>query len=108
MTQDKYIMFNDSQCDIRLAKNPITHSQTKHIVVRYHWIQNVVNSKLLDLENIHTDKNGPYTMTNILSGETLQEYCKVEDMMMPPQDSEGGFCWISSSCGSQGGQLETF
>jgi hypothetical protein len=49
MEQEKYNLFYDSQCVIHLAKNSSFHSRTKHIDVRYHWIQDVVNSKLLQL-----------------------------------------------------------
>jgi hypothetical protein len=43
--------------------------------VRYHWIQEVVSSKLLQLEKIHTDQNGADMMTKVLPKEKLQ-VCK--------------------------------
>jgi ATP-binding cassette subfamily B (MDR/TAP) protein 1 len=66
MKQEKYTLFCDSQSAIHLAKNPSIHSQSKHIVVRYHWIRDVVSSKLMHLEKIHTDKNCSDMMAKIL------------------------------------------
>jgi hypothetical protein len=45
--QEKYNLFYDNQSAIHLAKNSCFHSRTKHIDVRYHWIREVVSSKLL-------------------------------------------------------------
>jgi arginyl-tRNA--protein-N-Asp/Glu arginylyltransferase len=45
--QEKYNLFCDNQSAIHLAKNSSFHSRTKHIDVRYHWIREVVSSKLL-------------------------------------------------------------
>ena len=49
MKQEKYVLFCDSQSAIHLAKNSSYHSRTKHIDVRYHWIRDVVSSKLLNV-----------------------------------------------------------
>lgn len=83
MKQEKYVMFSDSQSVIHLAKNSSYHSRTKHIDVTYHWIRDVVYSKLLKLEKIHTDDNGSDMMTKILSNEKLQACCKVAGMTVP-------------------------
>ena len=66
-----------NQSAIHLAKNPSFHSRTKHIEVRYHWIRDVVSSKLLKLEKILTGKNGSDKMTKILPSEKLLVCCKV-------------------------------
>ena len=55
--QEKYILYCDSQSAIHLSKNSGFHSRFKHIDVHYHWIRNVLNKKLLQLEKIHTDDN---------------------------------------------------
>jgi hypothetical protein len=38
--------------------------------VRYHWIWEVASSKLVQLDNIHTDKNDLDMMTKILPQES--------------------------------------
>ena len=90
MEQEKYNLFYDSQCVIHLAKNSSFHSRTKHIDVRYHWIRDVVSSRLLKIEKIHTDKNGSNMMTKILPSEKLLLCCKAGGMGCPPHESDGG------------------
>ena len=75
MKQEKYILHCDSQSAIHLSKNPTFHSRSKHIQVRYHWIRDVLEMKLLQLEKIHTDDNGSDMMTKILPSEKLMS-CK--------------------------------
>ena len=82
--QEKYNMFCDNQSAIHLAKNSSFHSRTKHIDVRYHWIREVVSSKLLQLEKIHTNQNSLYMMTKVLPKEKLQVCNEVAGMMVRP------------------------
>ena len=65
-SQKQYVLFCDSQSAIHLGKNPTFHGRSKHIDVRYHWIRDVLDSKLLELEKIHTDDNGSDMLTKIL------------------------------------------
>ena len=64
--QERYVLYCDSQSAIHLGKNSIFHGRSKHIVVRYQWIQDVWDSKLLELEKIHMDDNGSDMMTKDL------------------------------------------
>ena len=61
----------DSQCAIMLAKNPIFHAKTKHIVVKYHFIQNVLKDKHMDLVKVHTIENPADLLTKGLPGESF-------------------------------------
>lgn len=55
--QEMYVLYCDNQSAIHLNKNPTFHSRSKHIDVRYHWIREVLDEKLLQFEKIHTDKD---------------------------------------------------
>jgi len=55
--QDKYLLFCDSQSVIHLGKNLTFHSRSKHIDVRYHWICDALEARLLELAKVHTDNN---------------------------------------------------
>ena len=47
-------LYNDIQSSIHLAKNSNFHYNTKHIQLKYHFIQIVLEDELLKLEKIHT------------------------------------------------------
>ena len=47
----------DSQSAIMLAKNPVFHAKTKHIDVKYHFIRDMLEDKLLELVKVHSDDN---------------------------------------------------
>ena len=63
------VLHCDSQSAIALAKNPVFHSKTKHIDVRYHVIRDILASKRIDLVKVHTDDNPADAMTKSLSLE---------------------------------------
>ena len=82
--QDRHVLFCDSQSAIHLSKNSTFHSRSKHIDVRYHWIREVLNDKLLELEKIHTDDNGSDMLTKVLTRSKLESCCTVAGMAILP------------------------
>ena len=56
-------------CDSRLAKNQVFHAKTKHIDVKYHFIRDMLEDKLLELVKVHTDDNPTDLMTKGLPPE---------------------------------------
>ena len=66
LQQEKYIVYCDSQSAIHLSKNSIFHSRSKHIDVRYHWIRDMLESKKLHLEKVHTSENGSNMFIKVL------------------------------------------
>ena len=90
--QDKYVLRCDSQSAIHLAKNYTFHSHSKHIDVRYHWIREVLEDKLLQFEKVHTDENWSDMMTKVLSIKKCENYCKGADMMFPNYVRKGENC----------------
>jgi len=66
LSQEKYVLYCDSQNAIHLSKILTFHSRSKHIDVQYHWIRDALEVKQLSLEKIHTDQNGSDMMTKIL------------------------------------------
>ena len=88
---DKYVLYCDNQSTIHLSKNSTFHSRSKHIDVRYHWIRDVLEEKLLQ---IHTDKNGSDMMTKPLNKEKF-EFCRRQAGMIASMHvSGGGVCCI--------------
>jgi hypothetical protein len=60
------VLFCDNQSAIHLSKNACFHSRSKHIDVWYHWIRDVLNSKQMQLEKVHTDDNGADMLTKVM------------------------------------------
>ena len=48
-------VFYDNTSAINLSKNPVQHSKSKHIEIRYHFIRDLVEEKIMCLEFINTD-----------------------------------------------------
>ncbi|KAG9442375.1 hypothetical protein H6P81_018229 [Aristolochia fimbriata] len=52
--QDILTVFCDNTSAIDISKNPVQHSRTKHIDIRYHFIRELVTGKIINLEYIST------------------------------------------------------
>jgi len=81
--QEKYVLRCDSQSAIHLAKNSTFHSRSKHIDVRYHWIRDVMEDKLLQLEKVHTDENWSDMMTKVIPTQKFENCCKGAGVVFP-------------------------
>ena len=78
------MLYCDIQSAIHLSKNSTFYSRSKHIDVRYHWIRDALDEKLLQIEKIHTDDNGSDMMTKLLPIQKL-EICKIAiELVEPP------------------------
>ncbi|GKV32746.1 hypothetical protein SLEP1_g41331 [Rubroshorea leprosula] len=66
LKQERFVLFCDNQSAIYLSKNPQFHSRTKHVDLRYHWIRDAIEEKVLDVEKVHTDDNSSDTMLGFL------------------------------------------
>ena len=68
--QEMGILHSDSHSAIFLTKNSAFHSKSKHIQIKYHFIQYLVEDKLVILEKICGSKNP----TNMLTkGATIEK-----------------------------------
>ena len=48
-------IFVDNEAAIAITKNTVQHSKTKHIDIKYHFIRDCFEKKLIDVQKIHTD-----------------------------------------------------
>ena len=78
--QGKYVLFCDNQSAIHLSKHTCFHSRSKHIDVRYHWIRDVLNSKQMQLEKVHTNDNRADMLTKVMTRGNLEVCCRLAGM----------------------------
>ncbi|GJR22613.1 putative ribonuclease H-like domain-containing protein [Tanacetum coccineum] len=50
-------IYIDNESTICIVKNPVSHSKTKHIEIRHHFIRDSYEKKLIQVIKIHTDQN---------------------------------------------------
>ncbi|GJT08859.1 retrovirus-related pol polyprotein from transposon TNT 1-94 [Tanacetum coccineum] len=66
---NKIPLYSDSQSAIALSCNTVQHSRTKHIDVRYHFIKEQVENKVVKLYFVKTD----YQLANIFTKAFVRE-----------------------------------
>ena len=52
--QETMVVFCDNTSTIKISKNPILHSRTKHIDIKHHFIRDLVEDKVVSLEYVPT------------------------------------------------------
>lgn len=67
------IILMDNMAAIALAKNPVHHDRSKHIVVKYHFTRECVERGDIELVQIGTDEQLADTFTKALSRLRFQE-----------------------------------
>ncbi|TLX69860.1 hypothetical protein E9993_22705 [Labilibacter sediminis] len=50
-------IFCDNEAAVRIVKNPVQHSKTKHIDIKIHFIRDCFERDLIQMERVHTDSN---------------------------------------------------
>ena len=55
ISQDTMVIYCDNSSAIDTFENPVQHSKTKHIKIRYHFIGDLVERKIVVLEYIPTE-----------------------------------------------------
>ena len=71
------VVHYDSQSAMSLNKNQVYHNKTKHVNVKYHFIQDMINSKAIAIKKISTSENVANMLTKVLPYEKFN-YCLVE------------------------------
>ena len=63
---DPIPIFCDNTSAISISKNPVMHSKTKHIPIKYHFLREQVLSKFIKLEYVGTKDQIADIFTNPL------------------------------------------
>ena len=56
ISQDTMIVYCDNPSAIDISKNPVQYSKTKHIEIKYHFIRDLIERKIVCLEYIPTER----------------------------------------------------
>ena len=76
ITQDTMCVFCDIISAINLSKNLVQHSKSKHIEIRYHFIQDLVEEKIVCLEFINTNNQKANIFTKPLDDPRFESLHK--------------------------------
>ena len=74
--QEYLTIYCDNTSAIKISKNPVQHSRTKHIKIQHHFIWELVEDGTLTLKFIHTDDQKADLFTKPLISNGLNSYTK--------------------------------
>ena len=74
--QEHLTIYCDNTSAINIFKNPVQHSQTKHIEIRHHFIRELVEDGTLTLEFIHTDDQKANLFTKPHDSKRFEFLCQ--------------------------------
>ena len=69
-------VFYDNTSAINHFKNPVQHSKSKYLKIRYHFIRDLVEDKVMCLEFIHMDNQKADIFTKPLDGPWFESLRK--------------------------------
>ena len=73
-------IFQENQGTIALAKNPVYHSRTKHIDIRFHFIREKVEAKELEIEYKPTEEMVANALTKALPKGKYEDFIQALGM----------------------------
>ena len=84
ISQDTMVVYCDNSSAIDISKNPVQHSKTKHIEIRYHFIRDLVERKIVCLEYIPTERQNDDIFTKPLDRSKYETLRQVIGMILCP------------------------
>ena len=73
-------IYCDNESAIALSKDTCNHSKAKHIFIRFHFIRDCVEKKLVNLVKIHTDDQRADLFTKAFDRPRFEFLLKVNGM----------------------------
>ena len=84
ISQDTMSVYCDNSSAIDKSKNLIQHSKTKHIEIRYHFIRNLVERKIVCLEYTPTERQNADIFTKPLNRSKFETLHQVIGVILCP------------------------
>ncbi|KAD4180452.1 hypothetical protein E3N88_29043 [Mikania micrantha] len=67
----------DNEAAITITKNPVYHSRSKHIDIRFHFIRDCYEKKLIDVVKIHTNEQRADLLTKAFDKQRFEYLLKL-------------------------------
>ena len=80
--QDTMVVYCDNSSTIDISKNHVQHSKTKHIEIRYHFIRDLFERKIVCLEYIPTERQNTNIFTKPLDRSKFETLRQVIGMIL--------------------------
>jgi hypothetical protein len=65
-------IYCDNTRAVNISKNPVVHSKTKHIPIKYHFLREHVAEKNIRVEYVGTKEQVTYIFTKLLPRKSLE------------------------------------
>ena len=84
ISQDTMVVYCDNSSAIDISKNPVQHSKTKHIEIRYYFIRDLVERKIMCLKYIPTERQNADIFTKPLDRSKFETLRQVIGVILYP------------------------
>ena len=78
------VVYCDNSSAIDISKNHVQHSKTEHIEIRYHFIRDLVERKIVCFEYIPTESQNADIFTKSLDRSKFETLRQVIGVIMCP------------------------
>ena len=79
-------IFYDNTSEINISKNPVMHSKTKHIPIKFHFLREHVTKKNIKMEYVETKEQIVDIFTKPLPRETFEYLGQKLGVISSPKD----------------------
>ena len=84
LSQETMVVYCDNSSAIDISENPVQHSKTKHIEIRYHFIRDLVERMVVTLEYIPAECQNADIFTKPLDRSEFESLCQVIGVITCP------------------------
>ena len=84
ISQDTMVLYCDNSSAINISKNSFQHSKTKHILIMYHFIRDLIERKIMCLEYIPTERQNADIFTKPLDRSKFEALRQVIGVILCP------------------------
>jgi hypothetical protein len=78
-------IYCDNTSVIGISKNPVMHSKTKHIQIKYHFLWEQVANKNITIKYVVTKEQVAYIFTKTLPWEALEFLLQILGVISTPK-----------------------